>query len=272
VVAAPRFFAGKIQLGGLMQTASAFGQVQGALSYIINSYTSIADWRAVIQRLSGFHHNMDQAAASHVNAEFELGMAAEPAIIAENLTIQLPDGRALLHDINLTLRPATALLITGASGSGKSTLLRTLAGIWPFATGKLLLPSNAKILFVPQKPYLPLGTLRQVLSYPNAPTADDATLHSLLALCHLDHLKDQLDAAETWSRVLSLGEQQRIGFVRILLTQPDFLFLDEATSALDETAEAEFYKLLKQRLPHTAIISIGHRSTLNAFHTAIMQL
>jgi putative ATP-binding cassette transporter len=272
VVAAPRFFAKQIQLGDLMQTASAFGQVQGSLSYIINSYLSIADLRAVINRLTGFNQSVHQAAMLQSEHHPSAQTAGMDAVIADDLTIQLPNGQILLEHINLNIQPCTSLLITGPSGSGKSTLLRTLSGIWPFFTGKLLLPDMFKVLFVPQKSYLPLGTLREVLCYPNAPDKDDAKLIELMSICQLTHLVDKVNDQEQWSQILSLGEQQRISFVRILLAKPEFIFLDEATSAMDASIEARCYRAIKEQLPKSAIVSVGHHESLRAWHKAEMTL
>jgi putative ATP-binding cassette transporter len=265
IVVAPRFFAGKIQLGGLMQTASAFNQVQGALSYIVDSYSGIAGWQAVIERLSGFNHSLRQAERTSVPASgFE--KVSGDIIEAKNLTVKLPDGSVLLKSIDMTIKPGDSLLVTGASGSGKSTLLRALAGLWPFLEGRLMLPDADSMMFVPQKPYLPLGSLREVLYYPQAAFKDDHELRQVLSLCQLDHLIEQLDAVEHWSQILSLGEQQRVAFARILLVKPAFLFMDEATSALDEPAEAYLYGVLKSKLPDIALVSVGHRSSLKAWH------
>jgi putative ATP-binding cassette transporter len=267
VVIAPRFFAGKTQLGGLMQTASAFGQVQGALSYIINSYTDIAAWKAVIERLQGFNNSIRQTKDSYVPRDgFKLYMADEKLIKANNMTIKLPDGRTLLEHIDLNIKPSASLLITGASGTGKSTLLRTLANLWPFVEGQLTMPTSATMMFLPQKPYLPLGTLRQVICYPNPPEAEDEKLRDVLSFCQLDKLAGDLDETKQWSHILSIGEQQRIAFARIILVKPDFIFMDEATSALDETSEAQLYEMLKSCLPDAAIISVGHRKSLRVWH------
>jgi putative ATP-binding cassette transporter len=192
--------------------------------------------------------------------------------VVSDVTLRLPDGKILLTDINLSLAPGDSLLITGISGVGKSTLLRLLAGIWPFAQGEITQPENARMMFVPQKPYLPLGTLKQALCYPAAADKTDADLRAILSLCHLESLGGRLDETDQWPQVLSLGEQQRVAFARILIAHPDFLFLDEATSALDETAEAYFYRLLKEKLPQTAVISVGHRGTLRAWHTKELNL
>lgn len=267
VVAAPRFFAKQIQLGGLMQTASAFGHVQGALSFIIDSFTSIATWEAVIERLSGFTHSIELAEAHATPpAGFLHTTIPDKIINAQNLTLKLPNGKILLSDLNLTLKPGDSLLITGASGVGKSTVLRALSGLWPFVEGSLSVPEHATMLFLPQKPYLPLGSLASVLSYPSATPANDDDLCAMLQLCKLEKLVDALHHTENWSHMLSLGEQQRIAFARILLTKPDFVFMDEATSAVDEALEVHLYNLLKEKLPNTAIVSVGHRSTLKQWH------
>jgi putative ATP-binding cassette transporter len=268
VVAAPRYFAGQIKLGGLMQTGSAFNVLQDALSYLVNSYTTIASWKAVTDRLNGFNDSIRVAESMEAPATgFERNTSAQNAIEASNLTIRLPDGRVLLENIDLMLKSGDSLLITGISGSGKSTLLRTLAGLWPFAQGRLALPEQSRMLFVPQKPYLPLGTLKAALCYPNAPDMADAELKNVLALCGLAPLADKLCDTEQWSSILSLGEQQRVAFARVLLAKPDFVFLDEATSALDEAAEAQLYALLKEKLAGAVLVSVGHRSSLRAWHT-----
>jgi putative ATP-binding cassette transporter len=273
VVVAPRFFAKEIELGDMMQTGTAFGQVQGALSYIINSFNDIAAWKAVVDRLNGFNDAIARAEASREPADgFKRTELQEKRIEATDLTVRLPDKRALLEHVSLSVKPGDTLLITGRSGSGKSTLLRALAGIWPFVEGKLSMPPQACMLFVPQKPYLPLGTLAQALCYPEARGVPEKELQDMLVLCGLGHLSHRLADKEQWPNVLSLGEQQRIAFARVLLTKPDFVFLDEATSALDEQSEMQLYGLLKSHLPSAAVISVGHRSTLRAWNAREMAL
>jgi putative ATP-binding cassette transporter len=277
VVAAPRYFAKEILLGDLMQTSLAFGKVQGSLSFFINAFSTndpsvgIVNWKAVTDRLTGFNDSIRHTEEISVSTALECKVSAGKTMEASDLTIRLPDGSVLLEHVNLAVGPGDALLVTGRSGSGKSTLLRTLAGLWPFAEGRLSVPDTSP-MFVPQKPYLPLGTLRQVLCYPDAPTLPDERLREVFSLCRLDHLAGKLDETGLWSHVLSPGEQQRIAFARILLARPDFLFLDEATSALDAATEAHLYGMLKERLPGVALISVGHREALRAWHGSELKL
>ncbi len=270
VLAAPRYFKNEMQLGGLMQTTSAFGRVQDALSYFVDSYSTIASLAAVINRLAGFTEHVEQV--QNVKSRVERDAAEKLTI--ENLDIALPNGKDLLKKLSLTLENSKSLLVTGASGCGKSTLLRTLAGIWAYSSGKISLPENSRVMFLPQKPYLPLGTLRRALIYPaaelNAPS--DEKLKETLRQVDLPNLTDKLGAVDDWSRILSVGEQQRLAFARVLLTAPDYIFLDEATSALDEPREIEMYELIKDELPNTTIISVGHRSTLFQIHDTELNL
>jgi putative ATP-binding cassette transporter len=269
LVATPRYFAGEIKLGGLMQIASAFGRVQDALSFFVDSYTQLAEWRAVVNRLTGFIANMEsvsQAAAAQKEG-IKVERTAGASFTVSGLQVLLPNGDQLLEAVSLELRPGDTLLVTGPSGAGKSTLMRAFAGLWPFGQGTIQIPKGQKTMFVPQKSYLPLGTLREAILYPDAPdSANDKEIKEIMNLCKIEGLIDQLERLDDWSHVLSLGEQQRIAFARVLLQQPHWLFLDEATSALDEGTEKMLYKLVRERLRDTAVISVGHRSTLNAFH------
>lgn len=260
VVAAPRYFAKELQLGGLMQTAAAFAHVQGSLSYLIDSYIRIATWKAVTDRLSGFNHALREHDAA---PGFTPGTGE--AMQASGLTVKLPDGKALQERLSFTVRPGGRMLITGPSGCGKSTLLRTLAGLWPYAEGSLTLP-EASSLFLPQKPYVPLGTLREALCYPGVPDVPDERLRDVLARCRLPHLADRLDEDNSWPHTLSLGEQQRLAIGRAMLARPAYLFLDEATSALDEETEAAVYDALLADNPDAAVVSVGHRATLSKWH------
>jgi putative ATP-binding cassette transporter len=273
VVAAPRYFRGEIQLGGLVQTASAFGQVQDALSYIVSSYTELAEWRAVVERLAGFGRAIERA---HAEAAVEGIRRTEQdgaALALKNVDLLLPGGRPLMQGVDLTFRRGHNALISGPTGSGKSTLFRAIAGIWPFGRGEISMPAHGRVLFLPQKPYLPIGTLREVVSYPNLPGAvDDAVLRETLEAVGLSEMAVRLDESAHWALRLSPGEQQRIAFARALVQKPDWLFLDEATSAVDEVGEARLYTLLRDRLPNTTLLSVGHRSSLRSFHTRQLAL
>jgi putative ATP-binding cassette transporter len=268
VVAAPRYFRGELGLGGLMQTVGAFNQVQDALSFFVVSYKEIADWCAVVERLAGFERVLERmrlAAAlgdgvRHVDGD-------DTRLTVEDVDLHLPDGRPLVTHVNLSLLRGDSVLLGGASGSGKSTLFRAIAGIWPFGRGEIRASPRARVLFLPQRPYLPIGTLRSVVSYPMpAAGVDDATLREALEAVDLGGLAGRLDEAGHWALQLSPGEQQRIAFARALVQKPDWLFLDEATAAVDEVTEARLYRLVRDRLPGTTLFSVGHRATLRPFH------
>src|SRR6185436_5198585 len=266
IVAAPRYFAGELGLGGLMQTVGAFQQVQDALSFFVQSYKEIAAWCAVVERLAGFERTLDsmhrQAGTGLRRVE---GRASHLSVAAVDL--YRPDGQPLMANINFSLRRGDSVLLSGASGSGKSTLIRAIAGIWPFGRGEVRAAKDARILFLPQRPYLPIGKLRDVVSYPMpADGVADGTLREALEAVGLPQLTGRLDEEAHWAQQLSPGEQQRIAFARALVQKPEWLFLDEATSALDEAYEARLYALMRERLPGTMIFSVGHRGTLGAFH------
>lgn len=265
VVAMNRYLSKEITLGGLMQVANAFGSVQNSLSYFIDVYVSLAQWKAVVLRLTYFGRHMHEVSTEAERFHVERFVTAQ-VVSAENLQVNLPDGEPLLKDISFILKPGDNVLIRGVSGSGKSTLLRAIAGIWPFVEGRINLPDIKDLMFIPQRPYLPLGTLRNALLYPGTKEITDRHLIELMELCEIGYLRDKLDNNADWSHVLSIGEQQRLAFVRAHIQQPLWLFLDEATSALDEDTEAKMYAELGRRLPHTTVVSIGHRSTLNRYH------
>jgi len=263
VVAAPRFFSGAIQLGELMQISSAFGQVQGALSWFVDSYSSLASWRATTDRLTSFEASFRALAPVEPAQEATNSVALE----THDLTVALPDGTVLLAAAAFRAGPGDSVLLQGPSGSGKSTLFRTLAGIWPFASGTLERPADA--MFIPQRPYFPNGPLREALAYPETPSRyTDAQLRQALLEALLPQLADQLDLADAWSQKLSGGEQQRLAIARVLLKKPTWVLADEATSALDEASENIVYKRLLALIQSAqgAIISIAHRSTVAAFH------
>jgi putative ATP-binding cassette transporter len=269
IVAAPRYFRGELGLGGLMQTVGAFNQVQDALSFFVVSYKEIAAWCAVVERLAGFERTL-----SRVRRDTARGGGVQHAdgdeqeLRVENVDLHLPDGRPLIAHVNLSLHRGESVLLGGASGSGKSTLFRAIAGIWPFGRGEIRTSSKARLLFLPQRPYLPIGTLRSVVSYPMpADGVSDVALRDALEAVGLPELARRLDESGHWALQLSPGEQQRIAFARALLQKPDWLFLDEATSAVDEPTEERLYRLLHERLPGTTLFSVGHRATLRSFHS-----
>ncbi|WP_424812523.1 ABC transporter ATP-binding protein/permease [Roseococcus sp. YIM B11640] len=268
VVAAPRFFSGAIPLGGLTQTAQAFGEVQTALSWFVDNYADLTQWRATVARLTGFR---DAIEAAHKAADSGEGVRAGwsdgAAVKVANLHLGLPDGRVLLTDAGFTLAPGERAVLTGKSGSGKSTVFRAIAGIWPFGTGRVSFPKDEAPFFLPQRPYLPLGTLRRALAYPApAESFSDAEIRAALEDTGLAHLAPRLEEEENWAQQLSGGEQQRVAFARVLLHKPKWLFLDEATASLDPEAEQRLYELLKERLPGSAILSIAHRPAVASHH------
>jgi len=267
IVVSPAYFAGHIQLGALTQTAGAFNSVQTALSFFVDSYVRIAEWRAVIERLSGFDASIANARMAATRSP-SIAIDPQPVtdLALDHVEVALPSGQPLVA-ADVAFVPHRDVLLTGPSGSGKSTLFRAMAGIWPFGNGTVTVPRGAKAITLPQRPYLPIGSLEAAVSYPSEPgTFDPANIRDLLVAVGLPAMAERLEERAHWNRMLSLGEQQRLGIARAILHAPDFLFLDEATASLDEPAEARLYKLLKERLPDATVISIGHRSTLNAFH------
>lgn len=268
IVASPRYFAKLIPLGTLMQISVAFGQVQGSLSFIVSSYPEIANWRAVIERLVTFRRDMDAIEAKQAKDQIAVEPVSSPTFAVDGLDVALPSGAPLMENVTFSVNPGDAVLVTGASGSGKSTLFRALAGIWPFGKGQIKIPLAAKVMFLPQKPYMPIGTLAEALSYPESPnfTAPEAKRQALID-CGMETFVDRLDEIGDWAQVLSPGEQQRIAFARVLLKKPDWVFLDEATSSVDQAIERSLYAMLKERLPGVTIVSIAHRKELAEFHS-----
>lgn len=267
VVAAPFYFAGQITLGVLNQTAGAFGRVDAALSFFIDRYATLADFKAVVDRLTSFNQSIDTAIERRDASKIHRSEGAKPDIAISNLDLALPDGRVIAVIPGLDLRKGERTLLVGPSGSGKSTLFRAIAGIWPFGAGDVGLPAGQQVMLLPQRPYIPIGTLRGAIAYPALENAfDEAALRTALETVHLPQLVDRLDEEANWSQSLSGGEQQRVAVARALLARPAWLFLDEATSALDEPLEAAIYKAVHEKLPDTTVVSIGHRSSLVAFH------
>jgi vitamin B12/bleomycin/antimicrobial peptide transport system ATP-binding/permease protein len=296
VVAAPRFFSGAITLGVLIQISNSFGQVQGSLSWFVGSYGSLATWKATVDRILTFQDALRREAAFAQSANrLEVvrngaltgvpgatttrnasngtgtmtGSAARAAqaVHASHVDVALPSGRVVLPDTNFEIRSGERVLFTGPTGSGKSTLFRAIAGIWPYGQGQIEVPADAKLLFLPQRPYLPIGSLREVVSYPGGVGAfSDEKLREVLHAVQLDAFADRLDEVQNWSLLMSGGEQQRLAIARAVLDEPEWLFLDEATAAVDEASERALYELLYQRLPNTTIISIAHRTQVAEFH------
>lgn len=272
LAAASAYFAKAVPLGFLMQISSAFGNVQNSFAYIAQSYDSFANWHAVVDRLRGFLGVMDEIETMQRGASRIVRRRGKHLKVSD-LTVRLPNGQVIVSHLSMEVAPAERVLVTGPSGTGKSTLMRVLAGIWPFGEGSIEIPDGNQSLFLPQKPYLPLGSLRAALLYPaGSPATSDELLHAALEAVGLPELIPHLGEMEPWSQLLSLGEQQRLAIARVLLLQPRYVFLDEATSALDEPSERALYRLLTEALPRTAIISVGHRSTLFAFHTRRLHL
>jgi vitamin B12/bleomycin/antimicrobial peptide transport system ATP-binding/permease protein len=269
IVVSPAYFSGAMHLGGLMQTASAFNSVQNALSYFITAYRQIAEWRAVIARLTGFEEAIAAGRAVAVTppAVEIVPRANGTGVTVDRLSVNLPDGVTIVAADHIAFPAGESVLVTGPSGAGKSTLFRAIAGIWPFGSGRVTVPKGAKVMLLPQRPYFPLATLAAAVNYPaQAGTFDAARVAEVLVAVGLPELVERLGEEAHWNRSLSQGEQQRLAIARALLQAPDYLLLDEATAALDEAAEASLYRLLQDRLKGSTIVSIGHRSTLHAFH------
>jgi putative ATP-binding cassette transporter len=275
IVVSPAYFSGAMQLGGLMQTASAFSSVQNALSFFITTYSQLAEWAAVIERLDGFDTAVTKAhTAAMTPPAIEVRReAGKHSLDIDDLAVQLPNGSPLVDADGISIAAGDHVLLTGPSGSGKSTLFRAIAGIWPFGSGTISVPADGEVMLLPQRPYFPVARLSSAIAYPAEPgTFDDETIKAALHAVGWPALAERLDEEAHWNRMLSLGEQQRLGLARALLHAPNYLFLDEATASLDEPAEAAVYRLLQERLPRTTIVSIGHRSTLTAFHGRRMRL
>jgi putative ATP-binding cassette transporter len=269
VLCAPAYFAGKILLGALIQAAEAFGKVQEALSFFVSVYRTMAEWRAVVARLDGFEMSIESA--SRLKERSDAIKRAMPGgskeIDLEALLVRLPNGEPLIAADSFNIGDHERLLVNGPSGAGKSTLFRAIAGIWPFGSGSISIPANASLMMLPQRPYFPIAPLHAAIAYPSDAGAFSAErMKEVLNEVGLPQLAGRLDQEQHWNRMLSPGEQQRLGIARVLLQAPKFLFLDEATASLDEPSEAALYRLLEEKLPDSTIVSIGHRATLEAFH------
>ena len=273
MVAAPRYFAGAFSFGVLMQISSAFGTVSDSFSWFINSYSTLVEWRATVNRLREFKrvmrstHIREETSPATERGGINLHYTSTPSLTTNGLMLALPNGTPLSRVANVSIEPGSRWLVVGPSGSGKSTLMRALAGLWPFGDGTIDAPVDAKMMFIPQMSYLPIGTLRAALSYPSpGGTFSDDESREVLRMCNLEAYADRLDESAHWARSLSPGEQQRLAAARVLLHKPDFVFLDEATSALDAENELHIYNTLVERLPKAAILSVAHRESVAMFH------
>jgi putative ATP-binding cassette transporter len=274
VVVAPFYYLKKVDFGRFAQSADAFGNVNGAMNFFVDRYTGLAGFRATIERLTSFDDAFARTVATqtsgpHIEAKPSVGEALSLA----DLEVNLPDGRKLARVGNLMFVPQESTLVMGPSGAGKSTLFRAISGLWPFGKGEILQPAHAKLMLLPQRPYIPIGPLRDAIAYPVATTAySDDELRNALGEVGLSALIPRLDESENWQMRLSGGEQQRLAVARALLAKPDWLFLDEATASLDEVSEADLYRAIARALPNATLVSIGHRSTLTAFHKRKIEL
>jgi putative ATP-binding cassette transporter len=273
IAAAPKYFSKSISFGMYQQVTGAFGTVSDSFSWFINNYDSLAEWRATVNRLREFNrvmrsqHLHESVVEGTAHGGINVHITDADSIEVTNLRLQRPNGEPMANVGSFTIAPKTRWLVRGPSGAGKSTLMRTLAGLWPFGEGTIEKPTDAKLLFIPQRSYLPIGTLKAALCYPSEASAySDEACREVLTVCRLPELADRLGESTHWERSLSPGEQQRLAAARALLQQPDFLFLDEATSALDPENESIIYNALIERLPNAAIVSVAHRKTLEAFH------
>ncbi|WP_321915902.1 ABC transporter ATP-binding protein/permease [Paraburkholderia sp. J11-2] len=279
VVAAPRYFAGAFTFGVLMQISQAFGTVSDSFSWFINSYSTLVEWRATVNRLREFVRVVhsprlkESVSPATEHGGINLHFIDSNELATEHLKLALPNGMPLSEVRDIAIKPGSRWLVRGPSGAGKSTLMRALAGLWPFGEGSIDAPVDARMMFIPQQSYLPIGTLKAALTYPSpADDYSDEDCRDALRACRLEEYADRLGESAHWSRVLSPGEQQRLAGARVLLHKPDYLFLDEATSALDPDNESRLYKLFVERLPKAAIVSVAHRESLAAYHHETLEI
>jgi putative ATP-binding cassette transporter len=276
IVASPAYFAGAITLGGLMQIGAAFGEVQRALSWFVDSFPNIAHWRSAVNRVVAFQDavaSLDALAADPNQPTIKVTEGKAQQLVFRDLEVAFANGTTVIQDASATIEAGERVLIKGESGTGKSTLFRAIGGLWPWGAGEILTPPRRDMTFMPQRPYLPLGTLSVALAYPSGPDAYSAAdMGAALERVGLGRLAERLDDTERWDRVLSLGEQQRVAFARLLLHKPRWVFMDEATAALDEGNQDAMMKLVIEELPEVGLVSIGHRPGLEAFHTRTLTL
>jgi putative ATP-binding cassette transporter len=276
LLGAPKYLSGSLSLGELMQLASAFAQVQVALNWLVENSIRLAEWNASARRvgaLSAAMKSFDERIVGDKSSTIVLGESPDSDLHIQNLSVAQANGALMIEDADLVVSPGEKVLIKGESGTGKSTLIRAMAGLWPWGSGAILRPANAKIEFMPQRPYMPLGTLRRALQYPASDVGySDDDVREAMQKCGLQHLYDQLDKEDQWSKILSVGEQQRIAFARTLLKKPDIVIMDEATSALDELSQARVMSFFENELRDATLLSVAHRPELEAYHTREIRL
>jgi putative ATP-binding cassette transporter len=272
-IAAPFYFLNKITLGIMTQAAGAFEQVNEALTFFVTYYTTLADYKSVLDRLVSFEGSMSAADTIAASSGLQSQTSPVPGISFTNVALVLPDGRQIVQHADFTLKQGEAAFLTGPSGAGKSTLFRAVSGIWPFGEGTITLPADQRIMLLPQRPYIPIGTLKAAITYPSPPEIfTDAEVCEVLAAAQLAHFTDMIEIEDVWSQRLSGGEQQRLALARAFLAKPDWLFLDEATGAMEEHMEGRIYTALAEKLPNTTVVSIGHRKSLFQFHKRYLEM
>ncbi|WP_299009022.1 ABC transporter ATP-binding protein/permease [uncultured Shewanella sp.] len=274
LAALPMYFSKAIHIGGIQQISSAFAQVQSSLSFFVNAYTDLAQWRSVVMRLTTFMNKVQEVESTYTacNSDFKRERHDNSSVVTKDLTLQTQTGHILFSNLNMTFQGNRHYVIKGPSGVGKSTFIKALAGIWPFASGTVVLPENKTVMYLPQRSYFPLGSLREVLLYPSEQSVTDARLMSLLEAVGLPRLTTALDEIKNWSEILSMGEQQKVAFIRVILSQPDWVFLDESTSSLDKDNEHMLYQLLNTALPDCTVISVAHRESVADHHDEVVYL
>src|SRR6185312_10693885 len=274
IVASPGYFSGELTMGGLMMVVGAFNQVQASLRWFVDQFPSIADWRATLRRVTAFKEAVDKVDAIDAAVD-TIKMVSHPdgQLAFDGVSVLLSDGRMVIAEANVEIQSGERVLIVGESGAGKSTLLRALAGLWPWGSGTIRLPDPDSVMFMPQRPYLPLGTMRTAITYPDPPDAFATDeIESVIKRVGLAEFLPALDTTERLDKSLSLGQQQLVAFARLLLHQPAWVFLDEGTSALDELSQRRVMSIFDHELSRTTVLSIGHRPGLETFHTRVLHL
>jgi vitamin B12/bleomycin/antimicrobial peptide transport system ATP-binding/permease protein len=270
ILCAPKYVTGTMTLGAVMQASSAFVTVQVAFNWVVDNYPRLADWTASARRVASLLASLDrlERADREETGRITRGETEDAALRLRNLSVTLDDGSAVVNEADVEVRPGERVLVAGESGTGKSTLVRAISGLWPWGSGEILIRKGARMLLMPQEPYVPLGTLRRAGTYPvAADQVDDALVRRTLDDVGLGHFLSRLDEKDRWEGILSGGEKQRLAFARLLIGRPDIVVMDEATSALDPRSQEQLMQLVLERLPDATVVSVGHRPELERFHT-----